>query len=227
VPYIIKFDQWWNPIFNWELEDIFVREEEGQQNESINLCNYYVAGTLDQKLRELLVETDLINKNLFELMQPKMYEELILVDEWLKVFGMPVNDETKTGPTPETVQINLQKITIDAFRKILARLLTVLGFSNVDILELPSSNSFNVIGKSQRNGKEFFLNAFVFEERKIEKKEIENILSESSKSNKDKIFIITRESFPEIPSSRLRDNVTILDGLALSKLLIRVGILPT
>jgi len=227
VPYIIKFDQWWNPISNWELEDIFVKEEDGQHTESINLCNYYVAGTLDQKIRELLVETDLINKNLFELMQPKMYEELILVDEWLNVFGMPVNDEAKTGPTPETVQINLQKITIDAFRKILTRLLTLLGFSNVDILELSNSNSFNVIGKSQRNGKEFFLNAFVFIEKKIEKKEIENILSESSKSNKDKIFIITRESFPEIPPSRLRDNVTILDGLALSKLLIRAGILPT
>jgi len=227
VPYIIKFDQWWNPISNWEMEDIFVKEEDGLQNESINLCNYYVAGTLDQKIRELLVETDLLNKNLFELMQPKMYEELILVDEWLKVFGMPVNDEVKTGPTPETVQINLQKITIDAFRKILTRLLTVLGFSNVDILELPSSNSFNAIGKSQRNGKEFFLNAFVFEERKIEKKDIEKVLSESSTSSHNKIFIITRESFPEIPSGKLRNNVTILDGLALSKLLIRAGILPT
>ncbi len=170
VPYIIKFDQWWNPISNWELEDIFVKEEEGQQNESINLCNYYVAGTLDQKIRELLVETDLINKNLFELMQPKMYEELILVDEWLNVFGMPVNDEVKTGPTPETVQINLQKITIDAFRKILTRLLTVLGFSNVDILELSNSNSFNVIGKSQRNGKEFFLNAFVFKRKRLKRR---------------------------------------------------------
>jgi hypothetical protein len=67
----------------------------------------------------------------------------------------------------------------------------------------------------------------VFVEKKIEKKEIENILSESSKSNKDKIFIMTRESFPDIPTAKLRENVTILDGLALSKLLIRVGILPT
>jgi len=103
----------------------------------------------------------------------------------------------------------------------------VLGFSNVDILELPNSNSFNAIGKSQRNGKEFFLNAFVFEERKIEKKDIEKVLSESSTSSHNKIFIITRESFPEIPSGKLRNNVTILDGLALSKLLIRAGILPT
>ena len=226
VSYIIKFDQWWNPISNWELEDIFVKDD-GSQNESINLCNYFVTGTLDQKINELLTENDLLNKNVFELMQSKLYEELILVEEWLKVFGMPVNDEVKAEQTPEKVLEDLQKITIDTFRKILTRLLTVLGFSNVDVLELANSNSFKVIGKSRRNGREFLLNVSVFEERKIEKKAIENILSQSSITNNNKIFIITRTKFPEIPSEYLRENVTMLDGLALSKLLIRVGILPS
>ena len=162
-----------------------------------------------------------------ELMQPKLYEELVLVDEWLKVFGMPVSTEVKDEKTPETIQTELKKITVDAFRKILSRLFMVLGYSNVDILELPNSNSFNVIGKSQRNGREFFLNATVFEERKIDKKAIENIISDTSDSGKDKIFIMTRDSLPEVNPNILRENVTLLDGLSLSKLLIRVGILPS
>jgi len=227
VPYLIKFDQWWNPMSNWEIEDIFVNRDETLQKESINLCNYYSSGILDQRIRELLLETDLLNKNVFELMQPKLYEDLILVDEWLRVFGMPVSTESKDEQTPESVQAVLKKITIDSFRKILSRLFSVLGFSEVDILELPNSNSFNIIGASQRNKRKFSLNARVFIESKIDKQTIEDILSETSNSQQDKIFIITRESFPEINIDKLRENVTILDGLALSKLLIRVGILPT
>jgi hypothetical protein len=227
VPYVIKFDQWWNPISNWEIEDIFVKSGEGLHRESINLCNYYSSGILDERIREILLETDLLNKNVFELMQSKLYEELIIVDEWLRVFGMPVNEESKNVQTPESVQAILKKITVDSFRKILSRVFTVLGFSAVDILELPNSNSFNIVGKSQRNGREFFLNAQVFADRKVDKKAIENILKETSSLKQDKVFIITRESLPEISDAKLRDNVTMLDGLALSKLLIRVGILPT
>lgn len=227
VPYLIKFDQWWNPISNWELEDLFVKDGDDSLKEIVNICNYYSSESLDQRIRELLLETDLLNKNIFELMQPKIYEELILVDEWLRIFGMPVSTESKNEQSPEAVQTVLKKITIDAFRKILSKLFTILGYSEVDIFELPNSNSFNMVGKSQRNNRAFYLNARVFVESKIDKKTIENILSETSKSNQDKIFIITRESFPEISTDKLRENVTMLDGLALSKLLIRVGILPT
>ncbi len=227
VPYLIKFDQWWNPISNWELEDLFVNDGEESLKESVNICNYYSSGTLDQRIREILLETDLLKKNIFELMQPKLYEDLVIVDEWLRVFGMPVSSETKNEQTPEEINSILKKITIDKFRIILSRLFAVLGFSEVDILELPNSNSFNIVGKSQRNGRTFLLNAQVFEERKIDKKAVENILSETLNLKQDKIFIITRESFPEISSDKLRENVTMLDGLALSKLLIRVGIIPT
>ena len=67
----------------------------------------------------------------------------------------------------------------------------------------------------------------MFEERKIDKKAIENIISDTSDSGKDKIFIMTRDSLPEVNPNILRENVTLLDGLSLSKLLIRVGILPS
>jgi hypothetical protein len=113
-------------------------------------------------------------------MQPKLYEDLILVDEWLQVFGMPVSSETKNEQTPETVQAILKKITIDSLRKILSRLFAILGYSEVDILELPNSNSFNMVGKSQRNNRTFSLNARVFVESKIDKKTIENYQREFS-----------------------------------------------
>ena len=71
------------------------------------------------------------------------------------------------------------------------------------------------------------MNAHVFVESKIDKKAIENILRESSSSHKDKIFIITREEFPEISHEKMKENVTLMDGLSLSRLLVRSGIQPT
>jgi hypothetical protein len=226
VPYIIRFDQWWNPIANWELEDMFTRNGEEVFKENINICNYYSTGTLDQKVREFLLENDLLNRNVFELMQQKVYEELISIDEWLKIFGMPVSSESIKAQTPDSVLEVLKKLTTDEFRKTLTRFFTIMGYSEVDILELPNTNSFNIVGKAQRNSRMFFLVARVFTERDVDRNTIENILSETSSSKQDKIFIINRDSFPKIDEAIIRDNVTLLDGVSLAKYLIRFGILP-
>jgi hypothetical protein len=227
VPYVIRFDQWWNPIVNWELEDMFIRNGEEVFKESINICNYYSTGTLDQKVRELLIENDLLNRNVFELMKTKQYEELISIDEWLKIFGMPVSSEAQNVQTPDEVLKILKKLSIDDFRKILSRFFAVIGYSNVDILELPNSNSFNIVGKAQRNNRLFFLVARVFTDRNVDQTTLENILSETSSSKQDKIFIITRDTFPTVEDDIIRENVTLLDGISLAKYLIRLGILPT
>jgi hypothetical protein len=225
VPYVIRFDQWWNPIANWELEDMFTRNGEAAFKESINLCNYYSTGTLDQKVREILLEGDLLNRNVFELMQPKLYEELISIDEWLKIFGMPVSNESIKIKTPEEALQELKKLSIDEFRKILTRFFAIIGYSEIDILELPNTNSFNIVGKAQRNSRLYFLVARVFTERNIDQATLENILSETSSSKQDKIFIITRDSIPKVDEAIVRENVTLLDGLSLSKFLMRLGII--
>lgn len=226
VPYVIRFDQWWNPIANWELEDMFTRNGEEVFKESINICNYYSMGTLDQKVRELMLEGDLLNRNVFELMQTKLFEELISIDEWLKIFGMPVSNESKNAQTPDAVLQVLKKLTIDDFRKILKRFFAIIGYSDVDILELPNSNSFNIVGKAQRNNRLFFLVARVFTERNVDEATLKNILAETSSSKQDKIFLITRDSFPKVDDQIVRENVTLLDGKSLTKYLIRFGILP-
>ena len=224
VSYIIKFDQWWNPINNWELEDKFsVIGEESALKEGINIFNYYSLSAIDKRVRELLFKNDLLNRNVFELMQPKFFEELISVDEWLKIFNMPSSSEDKNQLTSDEVLKQLNTITFDKFRTTLVNFFTMLGYTNLDIIELPYSNSFNIIGKSQRNNRVFALIVRVFIEAGVDKKTLEDIISESSKAGNDKIFIITRGEFPDITDLSLSENVTLLDGLALAKFLIRLG----
>jgi len=227
VSYVIRFDQWWNPLNNWELEDMFLKSGEAVFGESINILNYHSLGTLDQKVRELLLEADLLNRNVFELMQPKLFEELISVDEWLKIFGMPVSSESKLLEDIFVMSEVIKKITVDEFRKLLMRFFTIIGFSDVDILELPNSNSFNLIGRAQRNSRIFYLNARVLMENKIDRAAVENFIAESSSSGQDRIFVIGRDSLPALNEAKLRDNVTLIDGPSLAKFLIRVGIVPS
>ena len=212
---------------NWELEDMFAKTGDEVFNESVSVLNYYSAGTLDTKVREMLLEGDLMNRNIFELMQPKIYEELITIDEWLNIFGMPVSGESKFLEDTFLMSEIIKKMTIDEFRKILVKFFTILGYSEVDILELPNSNSFNIIGKAQRNNRVFFLNARVIIEHKIDKKAIESIIAETDAPRQDKIFIISRNALPKIDESKLKDNVTLLDGQSLSRFLVRAGLIAS
>ncbi len=224
IPYVINFDQWWSPMPNWELEDMFTRTGEAVLTESINILNYFSAGTLDQKVREMLLEGDLLNRNIFELMQPKLYEELITMDEWLNIFGMPVSGESKLLDDTLLMTDAVKKMTVDEFRKILVKFFSILGYSDVDILELPNSNSFNIVGRAQRNSRMFFLVARVLMETKISKASVENFIAETDSQRQDKIFIISQNTLPKIDESKIRENVTLLDGQSLAKFLVRLGL---
>ena len=219
VPYIIRFDQWWNPTSTWELEDMFLTEDDSENSGSINVYNYYLMGSIDEGIRELLYKKDIIRKNLFELMPLKVFDELISIDEWLRLFQMPSGDDF-VKITPEEVIKLLNTSTLNFFRTTLSKFFFLLGYSNVDIIDLPNSSSFNIVGEATRNNRKFFLNARVFIEGKITKKMIEEIVLETSSSGKDKIFIISKGQFPEGSEKLVRENVTLLDGQTLAKYLI-------
>lgn len=225
VPYVIRFDQWWNPATIWELEDMFNRESnESTDAGSVNVYNYYLSGSIDEGIRELLHKKDILRKNIFELMPVKSYDELITIDEWLQLFNMPSGDEF-IPITPEDVIKLLNTSTLNFFRTILSKFFSLLGYSNVDIIDLPNSSSFNLVGDAVRNNRKFFLNARVFIEGKITRKMIEEFVLETSSTGNNKIFIITKGEFPEGSEKLLRENVTLLDGYTFAKYLILLGVI--
>lgn len=228
IPYVIKFDQWWNPLNNWELEDMFTSRGEGSVfKESVNIYNYYSLGTVDQRVRELLLKNDLLNKNVFELMHSKLYEELITVDEWLKIFDVPTSGEDNEQLSLEAVQENIKKITHDNFRTMLTKFFSGLGYNNLEVIDMPNSNSFNIVGNARRNNNIFRLVARVISEGKLSKQTLEEFLAETSSSSNDKVFMITKGKLPTVSESILRENVTLVDGSLLSRYLLRLGIVVT
>ena len=228
VPYVIRFDQWWNPTATWELEDMFPQsDDETVVQESINVYDYHLAGSMDENIRQLLNKKEILAKDIFELMPLKVYDELISVDEWLRLFNMPSGDENYVDITADKVLNLVNTSTLNFFRTILSKLFFKLGYSHVDIIDLPNSSSFNVVGEAVRNNRKFYLNARVFLEKKIDKKTIEEIVMETAESADTKIFIITKGTFPAGSEKLLRENVTLLDGISLAKLLILLEVVTS
>lgn len=228
VPYVIRFDQWWNPTATWELEDMFLQGEDGTAvQESINVYDYHLAGSMDESIRQLLNKKEILNKNIFELMPLKVYDELITVDEWLRLFNMPSGDENYVGLTPEKVLEQLNTSTLNFFRTILSKFFFKLGYSNVDIIDLPNSSSFNVVGEAVRNNRKFYLNARIFLDKKIDKKTVEEIVMETADSGNTKVFVITKGAFQSGCEKLIRENVTLLDGISLAKYLLLLEVVTS
>jgi hypothetical protein len=228
IPYLIRFDQWWNPISTWELEDIFISEElESENNNTTSIYNYYLLESIDQRIKELLYSKELLNKNLYELMQPKFFDELVAIDEWLRMFKMPASEEAQEIINPEKVLKLLNKSTLSFFRTTLSKLFFKIGYTNVDIFDLPNSSSFNIAGEGIRNKRAFNLFARVYLEGDVTKKAVKEIVMESADSENSRVFIITKGEFQNGCEQLIKDNVTLLDGLTLSKYLIDLGLITS
>lgn len=225
VPYIIKFDQWWNPLSLWETEDLFELNHRGGKIESINIFNYQNYGSLDQDIKSLLINNGLFNKNIFEVMPAKVFDDLVSVDDWLKIFKMPVNDEQAARISLDTALKIFNNCTLSYFRTMLSKFFFVLGFSNVDIIDEPGTSSFNLVGESKRNNRKFYLYARVFLDEIVTKNAVKDVMFEAADSTNSKIFIISKGTFEDGVEEIVQGKYILLDIHSLAKHLIKFNLI--
>ncbi len=226
IPYIIKFDQWWNPTSVWEVEDLFDLSENQSFKEKINVYSYCVHDSIDEGIKKLLSDKNLLNKNIMEILPPKVLDELVSVDEWLNFFNMPTGEkDEKVLPTTDQV-LNLLKIsTLNYYRTILSKFFYKIGYTNIDIVDEEGTSSFNVVGEGKRNKRKFNLYARIILDDIVKIKTVKEILMEVGSSQNNKIFIISKGKFQKGCERVIRENVTLLDGKALADYLINFGLI--
>jgi len=225
IPYIIKFDQWWNPTSVWEVEDLFDLSENKSYKEKINVYSYCVHDSIDEGIKKLLSDKNLLNKNIMDILPPKVLDELVSVDEWLNFFNMPTGEkDEKVLPTADQV-LNLLKIsTLNYFRTILSKFFYKIGYTNIDIVDEEGTSSFNVVGEGKRNKRKFNLYARIILDDIIKTKAVKEVLMEVGSSQNNKIFIITKGKFENGCERVIRENVTLMDGNTLADYLIHFGL---
>ena len=226
IPYIIKFDQWWNPASVWEVEDLFDLSEDKSFKEKINVYSYRVYNSIEEGIKKLLSDKNLLNKNIMDILPPKVLDELVSVDEWLNFFNMPTGEkDEKVLPAADQVLNFLKISTLNFFRTILSKFFYKIGYTNIDIVDEEGTSSFNVVGEGKRNKRSLYLYARIILDDIGKVKTVKEVSMEVGSSQNNKIFIITKGKFEKGCERIIRDNVTLLDGSALANYLIHFGLI--
>ena len=225
VPYIIRFDQWWNPLSMWETEDLFDFSHRNVKTESINIYSYQIYNTLDQDIKTLLAKRNLYEKNIFEVMPVKVYDDLVSVDEWLQLFKMPVSDEQAQLLDLDTAINILKNCTLNYYRTVLSKFFFMLGYSNVDVIDEPGTSSFNLVGESKRNNRQFYLYARIFMDELVSKKAVKDIMFDAADSTTSKIFIFSKGEFEEGIEEIVHNKYILFDLKTFAEHLIRFNLI--
>ena len=131
--YLIHFDQWWNPITQWQYEDRALNVEDlNQSTESVNVINYFGNNSVELNIRETLQNNGLLTKNLIEFLSNETIYSLISNEDWLDILGIEHTRSYKNRkPDIEAVTKSLSESSLEEVGQKTKGLFTKLGFKNL------------------------------------------------------------------------------------------------
>jgi len=211
VPYILRFDSWWNPAMLWQTKNLFDLSESNNENNVVTVFTYKMLDTIDELIKRILISKNFIDDNIISAMSPTTVNELISIDEWLKVFDLPVNDEQENLQKlyEETVE-NLKNLSLADYRETLSRFFFTLGYTNIEILEHENSASFDISGEGKSGNQNVYLSSKVLVDEVITRKKMKQIIFDVSLEKKSNTFIITRGKFEKGCTEIAKNKVTLL-----------------
>ncbi len=226
VPYIIKFDSWWNPASNLQTKNMFQHKEKAIQGHKSFVFLYKIYGAIDEQVKKLLFDKNLVKQNIISAMSLNALNDLISVDEWLEIFGMPV--ENKSSSRQDLIDSTVEKmgkLSLADFRATLSRFFFSLGYAKIDILEHENSASFDIAGEGKSGGRSVFLFGRVFIEENVSVEEIKQTIFDASTSKNNNIFIITRGEFEEGSEKYEKNNVMLINTTKLAQFLVNMNMI--
>ncbi|GMR25359.1 MAG: hypothetical protein BMS9Abin39_0652 [Ignavibacteria bacterium] len=223
VPYIIRFDSWWNPALLWQTKNLFNLSESNNGKNILSVFTYKMLDTIDELIKRICISKNLIDDNIISVMPPSTVNDLISIDEWLKVFDMPVNDEQENLQKlyKETVE-KLSNLSLADYRATLSRFFFTIGYTNIEILEHENSASFDMTGEGKSGNQTVYLSCRVLLDEIITKDTIKQIIFDASLANKNNTFIITRGKIEKGSNTLAAKNVTLLDTEKLAMYLVNL-----
>jgi superfamily II DNA or RNA helicase len=200
VPYIIHFDQWWNPASLWQTEELVASlAKEKKQNENVNVYSYLSKGTIEEMINKLLYRKGFLNKNVMDLFSAEAIGEMIANEEWLEVFDMPDRKFNKSMEKKlHTVEDKLMALSDDNFTETVKMFLTKLGFKNMNDIQKNDGKITEITGSAKKAKAETRLTARIIPDKSIDYAEVKSHLSElKENANRSRAFIITRGHFKD------------------------------
>lgn len=219
VSYIINFDQWWNPITNWQNEDEIGLYEE--VNSPVFVLNYYIKNSFEEGLRKLLNEKGLTNRNLFDNIKSETLSELISLNDWLAVFGITENYYEKLKEEKEIMLNQLQSLDMDQFKSLMKSFFSHLGFRDISFMDIADEPMFYIIGTARKGTTPVHLHGKCCLISHLRKEDYEEVIYLKQGANEIKRkFVITYGDFIE----KIPNGTTYLSGNDLINYLSTLGL---
>jgi SNF2 family DNA or RNA helicase len=83
--YVIHFDHWWNPAVQWQAED---RAHRKGQSEPVTIYSFWMQGTFEERIRELLAAKGLLHQQYVDSMSEKNIEAAVTLEELCRALGL-------------------------------------------------------------------------------------------------------------------------------------------
>jgi hypothetical protein len=227
VPYIIKFDTWWNPTLIWQLQDLFKLSDDELQKKNINVFSYKMLHSIDAEVKSILTRKHMFDKNIVSVIPTNTMNELISVDEWLEIFEMDIADPAaKTQATYDEILMKLKSLTIADYRATLSKFFFAIGYTNLDILADLNSASFDISGEGKAGNKTVHLFARIMLEKSVKADKVKDIVTTNLQAMNSNTFIITRGQFEDDCEKYTRENVTLISQEKLAMYLVNLNLVP-
>ena len=153
APYIIHFDQWWNPIVQWHFEDKTLSSDDtSKSHEFVNVFNYFGNNSVEIKIRETLLKRGLLTKNLVEFLSNEAVYSLITNEDWLDILEIE-NTRSLNNELPDLDDLSnkLHKNSIEEIGQKTKLLFTKLGYKNLLLKPDAANDTVTIYGSASKN----------------------------------------------------------------------------
>jgi hypothetical protein len=219
VPYIFNFDQWWNPVTQWQNDDEIGISD--IVHSPVVVYNYQIKNTFEEELNKLVMEKGLNNRYLFDNLKSETVSELITMDDWLYIFGM--NDQFNKVLNSERTKIikQLQTIDLNGYKSLMKYFFSFLGYRDISIMDIDDEPMFYIIGTARKGTTPVNLHGKCLLSTDVKKEDYEEVIHFKPSANEIKRkFVITNGEFAE----KIKNGTTYIDCKTLSNLILTLGL---
>lgn len=221
VPYLINFDAWWNPDLVYRSCNRFNFKDDKSAKGPLYIFSYKMIDTVDAQIKELLSQKELYNDSIVKFMSTNLMNDLISVEEWVKIFGLPIEDNQQEHRKHYNDTYNwLNNASVADLKDIISTLFSALGYSNIKFRDYEDDSSFDITGQTDSERKANLLHCRFISGELISIEKINQFLAERKPNSKVNSFIITNGKFDNNCYGTTSKNLNLIDLEKLVKYLL-------
>lgn len=219
VPYIINFDQWWNPATLWQNTD-----DLGLNDDLVNpvvVYNYYIKNTFEADTQRVLEEKGFDIRYLFENLKSETISEMITPEDWLAIFGLNSNYKKQINSERAKILSKLQTIDLNSYKALMKYFFSYLGYKDITVMDIDDEPMFYLIGSAKKGSTSVNLHSKCLLTTNLKKEDYEEVIHFKPAANEIKRkFIITNGEFAE----RVTNGTMYIDGKELANFILTLGL---